>query len=101
MGNAFAWLRQFASVHFMTEKTTAAAQECQHILNRVILGTHSLNTTRRTEPLISLAGTLAPNGTQFTLCEKCPAEETQHVRRPGPDLRAAQMLHSSTTWAND
>src|ERR1035438_9200016 len=37
-GNPWAWSRQFASVHFMTWKTTAGPQECQYILNIVILG---------------------------------------------------------------
>src|ERR1017187_8874368 len=36
-GNAFAWARQFASVHFITEKTTAATQRSQYTLNIVIL----------------------------------------------------------------
>src|ERR1019366_7842284 len=36
-GNALAWSRQFASVHFVTEKTTASAKEGQYLLNIVIL----------------------------------------------------------------
>src|ERR1019366_7220189 len=36
-GNPLAWSRQFASVHFMTEKTTASAKEGQYLLNIVIL----------------------------------------------------------------